>query len=167
MAVYTRSGQVGFTQSGWPAVRHRPGLPSPRLEQIVVGLALVFPIAVAALSLPRLADMGDATARAASARPLSGAPPISGRLPTTTVAPPPTLEAAGRARDVAGGPGGAAIAGPASAAATPAARTYVVQRGDELRHIAAEHGVSLAALLSMNEVPDPDSLRIGQVLELP
>jgi hypothetical protein len=152
------------TRSEPTAVATRKYARPPRL---VFALALAFPIAVVALNLPRLASMGDTAPRAASARPASGAPPIAGRLPTTVVTPPPTLAAANRPRDVAGGPGGARAAGPASAGATPAARTYVVQRGDELRHTAAEHGVSVSALLSVNEVPDPDSLRIGQVLKLP
>ena len=150
-----------------PAVRRRPAVRPPRLERLVLALALAFPIAVAVLSFPHLAGMGDAGARVASARPLSGAPPIASRLSTTTVTPPPTLEAASHTRDVAREPAGAHPVGPASAGATPVARTYVVQRGDELRHIAAEHGVSVSALLSVNEVRDRDSLRIGQVLKLP
>jgi hypothetical protein len=167
MAVYAPSGQARFGQLAWPALRRRPAVRPPRPERLVLALALAFPIAVAALSLPRLGGAGDAATRAASARPASGAPPIAGRLPTTVLTPPPPLQATNRPRDVAGGPGGAQVAGPASAGAILAARTYVVQRGDELRHIAAEHGVSVLALLSVNEVRDRDSLRIGQVLKLP
>jgi nucleoid-associated protein YgaU len=166
MAAATPSGQAAFEPAARPAVGRRPAVRPPRFERWVLALALAFPLAVAVFGLPRLAGMGEA-ARAASARPLSGAPPIAGRQTTTAVTPAPTLEAANRARDIAGGPGGTPVAGPASAGATPAVRTYVVQRGDELRHIAEEHGLSVSALLSVNEVPDPDSLRIGQVLKLP
>jgi LysM repeat protein len=46
-------------------------------------------------------------------------------------------------------------------------RTYTVQRGDELKEIAAAHGVSMASIVAINDIPDPDSLRVGQVLTIP
>jgi LysM repeat protein len=49
----------------------------------------------------------------------------------------------------------------------PAYRTYVVQRGDVLKQIAARYGVSVASILAINTIPNPDSLRIGQVLTIP
>jgi hypothetical protein len=49
----------------------------------------------------------------------------------------------------------------------PALRTYTVQRGDLLKQIAARHGVSMASILAINDIPNPDSLRIGQVLVIP
>ena len=46
-------------------------------------------------------------------------------------------------------------------------RTYTVQRGDVLKQIAARYGVSLSSILAINKIPNPDSLRIGQVLIIP
>jgi LysM repeat protein len=46
-------------------------------------------------------------------------------------------------------------------------REYIVQPGDTLSGIAAEHGVSVATLLSVNEIPDPNLLEVGQVIQLP
>ena len=46
-------------------------------------------------------------------------------------------------------------------------RTYTVQRGDLLKQIAARYGVSIASILAINDIPDPDSLRVGQVLVIP
>jgi LysM repeat protein len=46
-------------------------------------------------------------------------------------------------------------------------RTYTVRRGDELREIAAAHGVSMASIMAINDIPDPDNLRVGQVLIIP
>jgi LysM repeat protein len=43
----------------------------------------------------------------------------------------------------------------------------VVQRGDSLKQIAARYGVSVASILAINNIPNPDSLRIGQVLTIP
>lgn len=45
--------------------------------------------------------------------------------------------------------------------------TYVVQRGDELRYIAARYGVSLGSILALNTIPNPDSLTVGQQLVMP
>ena len=50
---------------------------------------------------------------------------------------------------------------------TPRATTYVVKPGDELRHIAAEYGVDIFALIKANDIPNPDSLRVGQELRIP
>jgi nucleoid-associated protein YgaU len=50
-----------------------------------------------------------------------------------------------------------------SPTAVPArqATTYVVQRGDQLRYIAARYGVSVGSILALNAIPDPDSLTVG------
>ncbi len=45
--------------------------------------------------------------------------------------------------------------------------TYVVQRGDTMKAIAARFGMTLAALVTANpQIPDPDQLFPGQVLKL-
>jgi len=46
-------------------------------------------------------------------------------------------------------------------------RTYVVQRGDILKQIAARFGVSMTSILAINNIPNPDSLTVGQVLTIP
>jgi LysM repeat protein len=46
-------------------------------------------------------------------------------------------------------------------------RTYTVQRGDILKQIAARYGVSMTSIMAINTIPNPDSLRIGQVLTIP
>jgi LasA protease len=47
------------------------------------------------------------------------------------------------------------------------AREYIVQPGDTLSAIAAAQGVSLEMIISVNELPDPNSLTVGQVINLP
>ena len=47
------------------------------------------------------------------------------------------------------------------------ASDYVVKAGDTLFAIAAENGVSIETLLAVNDIPNPDSLTIGQVIHLP
>jgi LysM repeat protein len=56
---------------------------------------------------------------------------------------------------------------PNAAPSPPGRRTYVVQRGDELKAIAAQFGVSIQDILAVNDIPNPDSLRLGQELVIP
>ncbi|MEE1620302.1 LysM peptidoglycan-binding domain-containing protein [Zafaria sp. Z1313] len=63
---------------------------------------------------------------------------------------------------------GTSTAAPAAKAATPAAapaaKTYTVVAGDTLSHIAARHKVSLATILSANNIKATDIIRPGQKL---
>lgn len=49
----------------------------------------------------------------------------------------------------------------------PGYRVYVVRSGDSIYNIALNHGVSTAALLAANNLPDPDRLDVGQELLIP
>jgi nucleoid-associated protein YgaU len=44
---------------------------------------------------------------------------------------------------------------------------YVVQAGDTVYGIAVRFGVTIDALLEVNGITDPNSLQVGQVLEIP
>lgn len=46
-------------------------------------------------------------------------------------------------------------------------RYYTVQSGDTLGGIAARHGVTVAAVTHANHLPDPDRLKVGEVLTIP
>jgi LysM repeat protein len=83
---------------------------------------------------------------AATAEPTQAAAPAANAEP----APSPTPPAPARPQPIA-----------------PAYRTYTVQRGDSLKQIAARYGVSLASIMAINTIPNPDSLRVGQVLQIP
>jgi len=88
-------------------------------------------------------------------------PPPSGSAPPPTLAPPTaTIRPTATPTD------------PPAPASTPTAEghagtTYTVQQGDELKQIAAAYGVSIWKILDANDIPDPDSLRVGQVLTIP
>ena len=43
----------------------------------------------------------------------------------------------------------------------------MVQPGDELKSIAAEHNVSIWKLIDANHISNPDSLKVGQELRIP
>ena len=45
--------------------------------------------------------------------------------------------------------------------------TYVVGKGDTLSHIAKRYGVSIAEIMTLNNIADPNKVRLGQKLMLP
>lgn len=49
----------------------------------------------------------------------------------------------------------------------PVERFYTVQRGDILAVIAAERGVTVDAIVELNELASADAIQAGQVLEIP
>ena len=50
---------------------------------------------------------------------------------------------------------------------TPTPKTHTVRPGEYLSVIAGFYGVSMDAILGLNNIPDPNNLQIGQVLILP
>ena len=67
-------------------------------------------------------------------------------------------------------PRAAALLGATAAAAIPAtvaASSYVVRPGDTLEAIAKHHHTTVSALVAANNLPNPDLIRIGQLLRIP
>jgi LysM repeat protein len=57
---------------------------------------------------------------------------------------------------------------PESAAKTPpAVITYTVRRGDTVAAIATRHGTTVQEIARLNHLPRPDSIRVGQQLQIP
>jgi lysozyme len=56
---------------------------------------------------------------------------------------------------------------PAATAASRASQTYAVQSGDTLGAIAKKFNVSVDALASANGIQNPNSIQVGQVLQVP
>ena len=131
-------------------------------ERWILAIALLLPLAIVGLSVteipqpwnPTRVMAGDAQSADLVRRPASSeaAPPPTLAPPTPTPIPPTPTPL------------------PPTPGPSPTPRgqtTYVVKPGDELRNIAAQHGVSIASILAANEVPNPDSLRVGQTLTIP
>jgi LysM repeat protein len=99
------------------------------------------------------------------------------KLPTPTPVPTPTLGPATPTPAVtptataAASPTGL-TSPPASASAAPSGPTpspisYVVKRGDRLSDIANQFGVTVDAIVQLNNLDNPDHIEAGQVLLIP
>ena len=126
----------------------------PGPERYVLMLALCLPLGLtgyAVLQLPGLGFAGQPLSMPSSQTELVAKRPVA-----SAPAPPPTLVA----------PTATPLPTP-TAVPPPAPRSYTVKRGDELKTIAAEYGVSIWSIIDSNDIPNPDSLTVGQVLTIP
>ena len=127
------------------------------------------PLGLIAVMLSRLPGV-DLTRPSTAVYANVDAPLTTHRPPPSDSAPPPTLAPA-TPTPIRPTPtpvrSGAPTPAPTATADTHSARTYTVQHGDELKQIAAAYGVSIWRIIDVNDIPDPDSLRVGQVLTIP
>lgn len=129
-------------------------------ERYVLAMALLVPLAIIVLVLGHLPWA--TLASPSGAMPAEASMVITGKRPVSSdPAPPPTLAPATAT------PRPTATAVPQPSATPHKGDTYVVQAGDELKRIAADHNVSINKIIAANDIPNPDSLRIGQELRIP
>ena len=119
------------------------------LAQLALGGLLV--LAVTAVVLSRLTGQtGPATAGDPSPSPsIATARPSPTLRPSPTIRPTPT-------------PSATPVPTP-----VPSYRTYTVQSGDFLIAIANRFDTTVKAIMDLNDISDPSSLVIGQVLKIP
>jgi LysM repeat protein len=136
-----------------------PRGPRPSIASLVLALALLVPLGLMAFSAAQLAGLNARlplnTVYADASQPVASHPAPSNPAPPPTLAPPSPTPAPTLAPTTP------------TAVPTPMPRTYTVQRGDELKHIAAQYGVTIWTIIDANDIPNPDSLRVGQVLTIP
>lgn len=84
----------------------------------------------------------------------------------STVAPAPASSPAVVSKP-SGSPTAASKPGAPSATATPVGRTYTVKAGDNPSRIAGQFGITAEELMRANNISDPSSLQIDQVLRIP
>jgi LysM repeat protein len=134
-------------------------------ERLVLGMALLLPLAVVFVALAQLP--GTSLASPTSVLAADAGSAIMGKRPASSnAAPPPTLvPPTATPRPTATAVPEAPVA---PATATPQkGGTYTVQPGDELKHIAATYNVSIWKIIAANNIPNPDGLKIGQELHIP
>jgi len=137
-------------------------------ERYILSLALLAPLVIVVVGLGQLAGL---TPHLPTTRVLAEPEtPITSHRPVASEpAPPPTLAAPTATPQPTATPV-PAIPPTAVSPPTPALaqhRTYTVQHGDQLKDIAAQYGVNIWKLIDANKIPNPDSLRVGQVLQIP
>jgi len=141
--------------------------PAGRLRHArkITGLALIIGVAVVGTLLG--SGVGTLSGFRSNATPSPDArgAPVIVDPGTPSVAPSRTPPSATPAASQAATPA------PTSALATPTAaaspQVYVVQRGDTLLGIADTFGLALADLVRANDIKDPDSIVVGQRLDIP
>ena len=133
---------------------------NPGPEKYVLALALLLPLAVTLFALAQVPGV-DLRLPASLVYADQQLVNIAAKRPVAShQAPPPTLAAP------------TATPKPTRTAVPPSptpikGRTYTVQQGDELKHIAAQYGMNIWKIINNNDIPDPDSLRVGQLLKIP
>jgi LysM repeat protein len=142
-------------------MQQQPKASRPGPERFILALALLLPLGMVTVGLAQIPGIdlrfpstvvyADAGGQLLTRRPApsSGAPPPTLAAPTATPVPPTVVPT------------------PVASPTPRGARTYTVQPGDELKNIAADEGVSIWTIISANDIPNPDSLRVGQVLKIP
>jgi LysM repeat protein len=134
-------------------------------ERLLLGAALLVPLGVVLVALMQLPSTSlasswslgasDSTVSISGQRPVSSNPAPPPTLVPPTATPKPTVT------PVPSTPAASATAAPQPGGA------YIVQPGDELKNIAADYNVSIWKIIAANNIPDPDSLKIGQELRIP
>jgi LysM repeat protein len=131
------------------------------VERYVLALALLVPLAIGLLALFELPGIEVQVPTRAVYAESSSSPIVTHRPAASEPAPPPTLAAPTATP-------GPTVTPIVVASPTPVGpRTYTVQKGDELKQIAAQYGVSIWKIIDANHIPNPDSLTVGQVLHIP
>lgn len=139
---------------------------TPGPEKFVLAAALLLPLAVSLIALAQLPGVNLRLPASLVYADQPTVPLVPKRPASSYQAPPPTLEAPTATPKPTATP----VPTPTSVPPSPTpirGRTYTVQKGDELKQIAAQYDVSIWKIIDHNDIPDPDSLRVGQVLRIP
>lgn len=139
-------------------------------ERFVLGMALLVPLAVIGVAFGELPHIGAAAGVGVSpaAAAHSDAAMAARRPANVQSGPPPTLvPPVATSRPAVAQAAAAPEPTPAPTPGLGPNSSYTVRPGDELKGIAAQSGVSIWKIIAANDIPNPDSLRVGQVLHIP
>ena len=141
------------------------------LPWLIAGVALFALAVVGGFGAAYVLSTGQAVATVDPAKlptptPL---PTPSGAAVTPTAAVTPSASASPQLSPTAAPSGPASPSASAGSSAGPTASpiSYTVQRGDRLRDIAQQFGVTVEAIVQLNNLDDPDHIEAGQVLLIP
>jgi LysM repeat protein len=141
-----------------------PKTPIPGPERFILVLALSVPLGLMGMAATQMHGIYLGSSSTAVDADASD-PLIAARPAPSNPAPPPTLAAPTATPKPTPTP----VVSP-TAVASPTPRTgrqYTVKAGDQLKEIAASYDLTLRQLIAANNIPNPDNLRVGQVLRIP
>jgi LysM repeat protein len=122
------------------------------VERYVATVALLAPLVLGGVAMTQLrVDPVSSVFAAEQGQLVTKRPAVVSVQAPPTLAPQPTP----------------VVVRPTATPVAPKARTYTVKAGDQLKFVAAEYGVSIWKIIDVNKIDDPDSLRVGQVLQIP
>jgi membrane-bound lytic murein transglycosylase D len=130
-------------------------------EQLAQKLGAAKPIVVAAVTPPASVPTPAIVAERAARAPAPAAP-----APASVVSPTGEVASAAMASGPPAAESGPGAAGSISIADASASQYYLVQSDDTVQSIAARTGVTVAKLMQLNSIPDPDYLYGGERLRL-
>ena len=138
------------------------------LPWVIAAVALFAIAAVGGFGAAYLLSTGQAVATVDPAKLPTPTPPPT---PTPGPATPTPAVTPSSAATAAASPTGPASPSPSTSAApsgpTPSPISYVVKRGDRLSDIANQFGVTVDAIVQLNNLDNPDHIEAGQVLLIP
>jgi LysM repeat protein len=149
---------ASIAQSGAPTPAAQP-----TAQRTAAAAAATQPTAKAATAAPAATTKAPTTAPAAAATEPATAAPATAE-PTAAATEPPTAAPATAEPTVA--PTAAASEAP-TAAPSASYIEYTVQKGDILTKIAQRYNVTVDEILAINQIRNPQSLSVGQVIRIP
>ncbi len=129
------------------------------------GSSVTLPSGYTATSAPAVQATAPPAPTATSAPVVANAPTatpssVPDKAPTAAPTAPPT--------DTPPPPSAPPIDTPPPTATAPSDYVdYTVQKGDILKLIAQKYGVTVADILAVNQIANPDSLNVGSVIHIP
>lgn len=163
-----------------------PKTPTPGPERFILAIALLAPLGLVILMLAQLPGFNlglpssvvyaDSSNQLVASHPAPSNPAPPPTLAPPTATPQATATPVPATATPAASPTAVAspttVAPPTTAASPTAAtsqggHTYTVRPGDQLKDIAASYHMSIWQIIDTNNIPNPDSLRVGQELKIP
>lgn len=132
------------------------GVATPGVTEVGQAATPAAPSTVAPTAAPEPSSAPSSTT--ATAAPTATAPATA--APTATAAPATAAPTSAPAT-------AAPTTAPTTAPATPDYIEYTIQPGDILYRIAVEYDVTIEEILAINEIPNPASLIVGDVIRIP
>jgi LysM repeat protein len=161
-------GRVGASSGGIAGVR--TAIAGHEIQAALAGLMALALVLVLVVRFNGSGGAAGVAGASSSPRPSAAASPRATARPTATASGATASEDTATqapTKTAKPTPKPTAKATPKPSRSPAATRTYRVKPGDTLSGIASTYGTTVATLMRLNNISDPRTLRVGQVLKLP